>query len=407
MALHDVLTQLWSQPEGESIEWKPSLSQTESIYKAICAFSNNYRQETLFEDDLGSISGVIFVGRQDDGTCADTSIDDETLRNFIGRLHDVAPIMPFPSVNYERWGVDGCAVVALIVRAASSTPVHYAGTIYVRQGSRSQKATPTQTIELTRRRQRPSFDASFAVGATVKDLDLRYLEETYVTSAVSREVLEDNGRSLEEQLAALRILTPDYRPTYLGVLIGGKNPRAFLPNAYVQFRRVNGIDLADETRDHQEISGRIDEAIRRTLDKVRANIEVAQHITPDGVAVDTPNYPFLALRELILNAFVHRDYQGSNAPIRITWFDDRIEVHNPGGPFGSVTDGNFGNPNVTDYRNPELAYALKYLGYVERFGSGIGRVRRELERNGNPPVRFDPRKDDNYVLATVYVRARG
>jgi len=108
-----------------------------------------------------------------------------------------------------------------------------------------------------------------------------------------------------------------------------------------------------------------------------------------------------SLRELLVNALVHRDYERSNAPTRITWFNDRIEIDNPGGPYGSVTDQNFGQPHVTDYRNPELAAALKYLGYVERFGSGIAKVRKQLQANGNPEVEFVPRMHENYVLATV------
>jgi len=66
------------------------------------------------------------------------------------------------------------------------------------------------------------------------------------------------------------------------------------------------------------------------------------------------------------------------ATVRVYWFDDRIEIHNPGGPFGSVTPENFGQPGVTDYRNPNLAEALRALGYVQRFGAGIAIARKAL-----------------------------
>ncbi|MFI9588304.1 ATP-binding protein [Streptomyces sp. NPDC052236] len=100
-----------------------------------------------------------------------------------------------------------------------------------------------------------------------------------------------------------------------------------------------------------------------------------------------PDYPLLeALREICMNALMHRNYETSYAPTRIVWFDDCVEVTNPGGPFGQVRDDNF--DVVTDYRNPSLAAALKGLGYVNRFGRGIGRVRAALERNGNPPAEF-------------------
>jgi len=85
-----------------------------------------------------------------------------------------------------------------------------------------------------------------------------------------------------------------------------------------------------------------------------------------------------ALRQLTRNALMHRSYEATNAPVRVYWFDDRIEIHNPGGPFGGVTPENFGQPGVTDYRNPNLAEALHALGYVQRFGAGIAIARKAL-----------------------------
>ena len=85
---------------------------------------------------------------------------------------------------------------------------------------------------------------------------------------------------------------------------------------------------------------------------------------------------------------MHRTYEATNAPVRFYWYDDRIEISNPGGAFGAVTAENFGEPGVTDYRNPNLAEALRVLGFVQHFGAGIPTARRELEANGNPPPEF-------------------
>jgi ATP-dependent DNA helicase RecG len=65
-----------------------------------------------------------------------------------------------------------------------------------------------------------------------------------------------------------------------------------------------------------------------------------------------------------------------------------MEIHSPGGPYGNVTPENFGRPGVTDYRNPNLAEAMKVFGFVQGFGRGIAIARRELEKNGNPPPEF-------------------
>jgi len=71
------------------------------------------------------------------------------------------------------------------------------------------------------------------------------------------------------------------------------------------------------------------------------------------------------------------------------WFDDRIEIFNPGGLFGLVTKGNFGKPGFTDYRNPHLADAMRVLGFVQHFGVGIQTARSALAANGNPPPEFE------------------
>nr|WP_265266764.1 ATP-binding protein [Spirulina subsalsa] len=111
-----------------------------------------------------------------------------------------------------------------------------------------------------------------------------------------------------------------------------------------------------------------------------------------------PDYPIAALRQLVSNAILHRSYEATNAPIKVYWFKDRIEIYNPGGLFGQVNRENLGQ-GVTDYRNPHLAEAMKNLGYVQRFGIGIPTARQELAKNGNPPPEFVI--DDAYTLVIV------
>jgi ATP-dependent DNA helicase RecG len=110
----------------------------------------------------------------------------------------------------------------------------------------------------------------------------------------------------------------------------------------------------------------------------------------EGLATEerTPSVPFEALQQLFRNAVLHRTYESSNAPVRVSWFDDRVEIHSPGGPYGQVTVETIGQPGLTDYRNPTLAGALGQLGFVQRFGVGIQIARDRLAQNGNPPLEF-------------------
>ena len=107
------------------------------------------------------------------------------------------------------------------------------------------------------------------------------------------------------------------------------------------------------------------------------------------------DYPRNAVRELAMNAIMHRDYR-STAPIDIHWFQDRIEIKSPGGLYGEASPQNF--PNRSSYRNPIIAEALKALGYVNRYGYGIQRAQEALRRNGNPPAEFTTDDPNNFLV---------
>ena len=100
-----------------------------------------------------------------------------------------------------------------------------------------------------------------------------------------------------------------------------------------------------------------------------------------------------ALQQLVRNAVMHRTYEGTNAPVQVYWFDDRVEIGSPGGPYGSVNVENFGEPGVVDYRNPILAEAMRVLSLVQRYGFGIPAARQALQNNGQQDPEFHVEPD--------------
>ena len=100
-----------------------------------------------------------------------------------------------------------------------------------------------------------------------------------------------------------------------------------------------------------------------------------------------PDYPVDALRQFAYNAIMHRSYEGTNTPVRVYWYADRIEIASPGGLYGRMTRENFGTGD-TDYRNPLLAEIMHHLGFAQRFGLGVPLARRLLAENGNPDPEF-------------------
>jgi ATP-dependent DNA helicase RecG len=223
-------------------------------------------------------------------------------------------------------------------------------------------------------------------GATLDELSIRIFK-LYWASVVATGQIEANHRTDKEKLAAFRLydLQRDL-PTVAGLLTVGINPRYHLPGAYVQFLRFGGSSMTEVPSDQAEIDGDLDTVARALHDRVAAN-NPTRLIRAEGFRESQrQDYPEWALRELLHNALIHRDY-ASTSPIRFNWFDDRIEILNPGGIYGPVTAETLTRRSA--YRNPAIAEAMKNLGYVNRFGYGIQRAQALLLENGNPPAEFE------------------
>ena len=142
--------------------------------------------------------------------------------------------------------------------------------------------------------------------------------------------------------------------------------------------------------DEEAISGTIPEIARRLREKLRAHNRVRVEYVDAPLEKRHWMYPETALLQVAHNAMMHRRYEGTNAPVRVYWFNDRIEIDNPGGLHGEVRARKGAFPDAgCDYRNPNLAEAMKALGLVQKFGSGLGLARQALEKNGNPPMEWD------------------
>ncbi len=156
----------------------------------------------------------------------------------------------------------------------------------------------------------------------------------------------------------------------------------------MQFLRIDGTELGDPVKNQKEVRAALPEMIVELEDIIRSNIQTSAEFTSGTVEMRRADYSIVALQQIVRNAILHRTYENTNAPVRVYWFNDRIEVHSCGGPYGQVTKNNFGQPEANDYRNPNLAAVMKEMGFVHRFGFGRPLARLEMEKNGNPPPEF-------------------
>lgn len=392
------LERLRGDLESDSVERKESLKgdAPTKVREAICAFAN----------DLAGRGGpgVVFIGLRDNGSpVPDFAVTDDLLLQLANMKTD-GNISPVPSVLVEKRRVGGAECAVLSVWPCDTPPVRYQGRIHIRWGPRRGLASAQDERILNERRRagdRP-YDVRGVRGATLEDLDLLRFEQEYLPALVARDVLEANERSREQRLTATKMLVSEDPavPTVLGLMVIGKSPSDWIPGAYTQFLRLAGVELTAPVADEAVMHGTVGDQIRRLEEKLEAHNLRAVRFSDVERERREAEYPMEALRQLVRNAYMHRSYEDTHTPVRVYWFDDRIEIHNPGGPFGSVTQESFGRPGVTDYRNPNLAEAMRALGYVQRFGAGISIARKALGER----LRFEV--EPGFVAAIVQGASR-
>ena len=376
--------------ESDRFERTESIKNTDKHCEAICAFANDLPNHRL--------PGYLLIGVKDDGTLSGLNVDDALLKN-LGAIRSDCNVLPQPLLQVAKFSLDGGDVAVVKVLPSDLPPVRYKGRVYVRVGPRKAIASEQEERVLSEWRvaHARSFDTRACSEAALADLALGQFD-AYRNEVIDAETIASNHRSIEQQLASLRLYDPSGdKPTHAGILLFGKNPRFFLPGAYIQYLRLPGSDLTDRPEDQAEISGDLLTVLRELEARIKLLIQITMRAA--GVLQEKllPDYPEFALRELLMNAVMHRNYD-SNTPIRFYAFSEHIEIHSPGGLYGEATRENF--PMNNSYRNPVIAEAMKSMGFVNRFGYGVQRAQKLLAENGNPPAQFE--FDTHTVLVKIY-----
>jgi ATP-dependent DNA helicase RecG len=367
--------------ESDWIERTISIRE-DKLGPAICAYSNDFPNHKH--------PGYILLGVNDNGKLAGMTWTDEQLQT-IGNIKTNGKVLPQPSlvVSSVFKFPDG-EVVIIEVKPSTYPPVRFDGRCWIRIGPRRDRATLEEERILIERRASfaKTYDLVPALGATLNDIGVEFFKINYLPIAIDKDTLIENGRTIEQQLASLRFFDiKENSPTNAGILLFGLNPEFFLPGSYIQYVKFSEIEMTSEVEYEKKFSGALISILNIIDDFIKSNILKERPVRKDSFQESTVrNYPYWALRELMMNAIMHRNYE-SNAPIYIYEFSNRIEIHNPGGLFGEATPQNF--PNASDYRNVVLAEAMKVLGYVNRFNYGVKRAIDELVKSGNGTPDFD------------------
>jgi ATP-dependent DNA helicase RecG len=363
------ITDLLTLEEGKTLEFKRDLSSPKGLMKTLIAFAN-------------TAGGKVIIG-VDDKTRQPVGVDspldeEERLGNLIADS-----ILPRMVPSIEMITIDNKTLLIVEVFLSNSRPHHLKtegpeSGVYVRLGSTNRQADLELVAELRRSVEGIAFDELPMPDLSLEDLDIKTARKFF-----------QGHRQLDEQgLITLKLLRREQGrlvPTKGAVLLFGLERTLHFPEAWIQCGRFIGQDKTD-IFDHIELDEHLPQAVESVLLFLKKHAMRGADFS--GIQrKDVWSIPLAILREVIINAIVHSDYSQRGAPIRIAYFDDRIEVENPGILLPGMTVEDM-MQGISKIRNPVIARVFRELRLIEQWGSGVPSIMRQARELGIRPPRI-------------------
>ena len=346
--------------ENQNVEWKTSWR--DEYLKWICGFAN-------------ARGGIIYIGVNDAGSVVGLKnikklMDDlpNKIRNYLGIVCDV---------NVHEKG--GKHFLEIIVKP-SFVAISFHGRYYYRSGSVKAELAGNALTEFLLKKSGKTWDDVLENSARFDDIDFKAVK-TFKTAATKSMrlpgIIDESTELLFENLR----LAEESHLKRAALLLFGKDVRRFFPNAFVKIGRFGDSDTDLLSQDVLESNAfELADRILEILDKKYFN----KSISYEGLQrIEKPDYPYEAIREILLNAIVHRQYL-SNAPIQISVYDDKFMVWNDGVLPGNLTIEDLKRKHPSTPRNPLLADIFFKGGLIEAWGRGTLKVINECKEHGLP-----------------------
>jgi len=362
--LSNFFHRLLEQPEGKTIEFKRDLSSPKPMMKALVAFAN-------------TAGGRLIVGVSDDRRVLgveDPLSQEERLCSMIA--DSIAPrLVP----NIEMITIEDKTLLIAEVFLSSSRP-HFLRSeggetgVYVRLGSTNRQADQELIAELRRSVEGVAFDEMPMPELSIDDIDTR---------AIAQSAREKSPMG-ERELRTLKLLVPHQGrlvPSKGAIILFGRDRRYHFSDVWTQCGRFTGKDKAD-IFDHIEIYDHLPQAVESIMLFLKKHAMRGADFS-EVRRKDVWSIPLGILREAVINALVHADYSQRGAPIRIAFFDDRIEIENPGILLPGMTIKDM-REGISRIRNPVIARLFREMNLIEQWGTGVPRMFKQAQELGLP-----------------------
>ncbi|MGB9727711.1 MAG: RNA-binding domain-containing protein [Nitrososphaeria archaeon] len=365
--------------ESEKVKFKNSLSEEDEILETICAF-------------LNSSGGTILVGVDDNGNIVGVDIGKKTVEDLINKIKFSIEPMVIPQI--EIFKSDDKNIVAIKVLEGMDKPYFLKGVVYKRFGKTNQKVSREmlERMIVEKHKELVSFEERSL------DVDFKDFDEGKIKDFVS--VVKDVRNidliysTVEEFLERLGLIR-NGKPTYGAVLCFFKYPQIHVPYAIVKCGRFKDSIVIDD----KEYGGDLISQVKESLGFLKNHINSFYTVDESGKRIENYEIPVWVLREVLVNAIVHRDYS-IPSPTYVKVFDDRIEVINPGNLLPPLTTEDLKREHPSILRNQKIANIFFLYGYVERWGYGTNRIIELCAKNGLKEPEFI--EDKGFFKVIIY-----
>lgn len=353
--------------------------------------------------------GQVLLGVEDDGDISGLTRSSKEAEEWvmqIARDHLTPPIIP----TWDTTEYEGGAVVGIVTVPANAPDKPYKckqgahWVTKVRVGTATRDATREEEQRLYQQSGGLRYGLKPVLGAGVANLDSRRLEDYFVRIRGDAEMPSPGSEQWRRLLCNLELATDTDGETYAtvdGMLLFGQNPGRFLPQCGIRAVCFAGLEPGYATKSDESIKGPLvglfsdggelveTGVVERALDFVRRNTGTSAALE-DGRRIQRRDFPEEAVREVVVNALIHRDYSIAGSDVLLSVFDDRIEVQSPGSLPNTVSIEGM-RAGVRYARNQVMMSIMRDYKYVEGLGMGIRQqVIPAMERhNGTEPDFFE------------------
>jgi len=369
------------ESESETVELKKSTAQLGRALKAACAFSNHK-------------GGMIYFGMGDHGEIIGQDVSDATLKKISSKLRQKIKPEIIPEITIV--GTDNGKLIKVVLKEGNHKPYFLDGVAYIRSGTENVTIPPDELRRLFLRMEGLHWDAEICEGATLGDVDWERVKSFLRKAKSERNFGVEETISVSEALGKLGLWDDTYGLTNSAILLFGGTPQRHFLQAAVRCARFKGTKPL-EFIDMKVFDGDIIDQIGAAEDFVLRHITRSAWIEPTKIErQERWEYPPDAIREAIVNAICHRDYESTaNAQIRI--FDDRIEIWGCGTLPKPLTPDDLKGKHKSIPRNPLIAKCLFLIKYIEQWGTGTNRMIDKCLDYGLPEPIFEEISGDFVV----------